>query len=154
MSTKTTPSDEKWVPVPGFSIYHVSSYGRVLTYGSLLRPGSEPFFSDEKIHRGTTEHVLRRRPRLKTVFDNHGRPHVMLCKRVDGEKTLYNLSVIHIMAAAFFGPWPEGIEPEVINGDKYDTRLENIHFVPYLNPGQKCDRTKKLRKAALDEKRR
>lgn len=97
-------SDEKWKPIIGFE-YEVSNRGRVrnLSYG----------------HRRFWGHIL-------SPGDNgKGYMFVYLSK---GKKP-HRFYVHHLVAAAFIGPCPRGLEVNHENGDKADNKPRNLQYV-------------------------
>jgi hypothetical protein len=94
---------EKWRPVPGFErTYEVSSLGRIR---SIPRP--------------RTRGGIR-----KQYVTNAGYLAVILSQ--DGKTS--NLSVHALVAAAFIGPRPEGMEVRHIDGDQLNLSASNLAY--------------------------
>lgn len=93
----------EWRPVPGFEDYYwISDRGQIFTQP---RKGSVGGFI--KIQRSTNGYPAY-------TFWGYGR---------------VRTRAIHIlMAEAFIGPRPEGMEVRHLNGDKTDNRLENLAY--------------------------
>ena len=93
-------TDEQWRPVPGWEgYYNVSNLGRVWS-------------------------VRRDKPMRSHALPHTGHLNVKL-KR-DGVVT--STGVHALVAAAFVGPRPEGMEVCHNNGDPSDNRLENLRY--------------------------
>lgn len=112
MANNTIPSEERWLPVPGYEgIYEVSDMGRVK---SLPR----------KEMRGG--HLRSRSGRiLRPQSSPSGHKHVILCR--DAVKTMRRIHVL--VMEAFVGPRPS---PEIVvahcNGVPSDNRLVNLRY--------------------------
>ncbi len=98
----TVMTDEQWRPVPGRDGYEVSDRGRVR---SLLRNPA-----------GT---VLRVRP------DKAGYPHVAIKQAHD---YWMPVAVYRLVATAFFGPRPDGMEVRHLDGDRMNSARDNLAY--------------------------
>jgi hypothetical protein len=94
---------EEWRTVPGFPDYAVSDHGRVAS-----RKGKRP-------------RILR--PYLNGR-DNYPYPTVTL----HGADARQLRTVHSLVAEAFIGPRPDGLEVRHLNGDPLDARLSNIAY--------------------------
>lgn len=91
---------EQWVQVPGYeNTYSVSNLGRV--------------------------HSIRQRICLKPGINSEGYMNVVFC--VGGKPKTFRLH--RIVAEAFFGRCPLGMEINHKDGDKLNNRLSNLEFV-------------------------
>lgn len=104
---------EEWRPVtiPGFEQYYeVSSEGRVRGVSRTIKA------SNRVLHYGTR--LLKQNPTPQ------GYPQVTLCN-----ETKRSTRLVHrLVAEAFLGPIPPGMEVLHINGLHYDARLSNIRY--------------------------
>lgn len=97
---------EIWRDIPDYEgIYQVSNFGRVkrilLTRGSYVNK------------------IMRMAP------NHYGYPRVSLCvKNIPKQKLVHRL-----VAAAFLGPCPEGMEVNHKDGDKLNARVDNLEYV-------------------------
>lgn len=99
---------EEWLPVPGYDgLYEVSNLGRVRSYHNFG-------FGRKK------EPKL-----LKPTTDFYGYLQVTLCNNSVHEQT----KVHKIVALAFLGVNPGGMQIDHINGNKEDNRAENLEWV-------------------------
>lgn len=104
-------SIETWLPVPGFEeFYEVSSAGRIRSLDRIV----------------TQKNGMKRnkRGRLMKTPPSGGYPQVNLC---DGAQQV-NTRVHRIVAAAFLGPRPEGMEVRHLNGDPTDNAVANLAY--------------------------
>lgn len=92
-------SDEEWRPVPDWPGYQVSSVGRVLS-------------------------LKRGEPLLMTMYLVRGYRRVSLSK--PGGRRL--AGVHSLVAAAFIGPRPDGLEIRHLNGDPLDNVVTNLTY--------------------------
>jgi hypothetical protein len=94
----------EWRPIPGYeSNYHVSDGGQV-----------------KSLPRNTTRGgILRPAPSKQP-----GYPSVVLWR--DGKQRTFK--VHQLVAAAFLGPRPDGMEVRHLNGDRLDCRLANLRY--------------------------
>jgi len=97
---------EEWRPIAGYPDYAVSNLGRIkrLTSRTCAKAGS----------------ILKTPPRSKKA----PYPAVDLCR--DGETRTF--AVHQLVAAAFIGPCPDGIEVNHKNGDKTDPKASNLEY--------------------------
>lgn len=101
---------ESWRDVVGVDGYDVSDHGRVRSW---RRPGA-----GSRLGRRDTPRVLAVGPQ------NSGYLIVKLAT-VAGQRT----STVHsLVAAAFIGPRPPGLDVAHLNGDKHDNRAENLAY--------------------------
>jgi hypothetical protein len=92
--------DEKWRQVPSFKNYQVSNYGRV-------RP-------------------IRRQAMSKPHFDKDR--YLQITLYVPGRR--YHSKTVHsLVAEAFIGPRPEGLEINHKNGIKHDNTVANLEYL-------------------------
>lgn len=92
------PSQEKWQPIPGWN-YEVSTTGRV---------------------RNSRTGLIRKNDR-----DRHGYPRILLC---NGPHERKRFLVHHLVASAFLGPRPDGMEVRHVNDIRHDNRVDNLHY--------------------------
>lgn len=104
---------EEWRPVVGHSGYEVSSLGRV------------------RSHKQTSPRIL------KCSVNKNGRPMARLYER--GQPTV-NIEVHVLVARAFLGPCPEGLEVCHNVADKLDNRLINLRYDTRRNNVLDCIR--------------
>ena len=97
--------EEIWLPIPGFSLYQVSSMGRLKTF-NWKGSGREAILRPAKSRDGYYKTVL---------------------KSDDGKN--HSWGVHRWVAMAFIGEIPEGYEVNHINGDKSDNRADNLEYV-------------------------
>lgn len=103
---------EVWLPVPGYEgCYEVSSLGRVK---SLRRQVAHP----------TGGLCWRRERILKPGTCHGGYLMVSLCSK----GSCIASPVAHLVATAFLGPRPQGMEVCHCNGVRTDNRVENIRY--------------------------
>lgn len=105
-----TPSEE-WRPVVGFEgYYEVSDQGRVRSITRRVPSG-----------RGRTRIAAGR-----ILSPTTGDPYRKVTFKVGGQQTGRN--VHRLVALAFLGPCPDGMEVCHINGDHKDNRLSNLRY--------------------------
>lgn len=116
---------ERWLPVPGFQVYEVSSAGRV--------------------RRSSTGRVLSASPlNRKTRGRRIKRLHLRVGLSVDG--VVQTKTVHSLVAAAFLGPRPAGHEIDHVNDDGTDNRVENLRYVtPAVNIAKRDERMRVMR---------
>lgn len=103
---------ERWTAVPGYEgYYEVSDQGRVRSYRTRPR-------SSQKV---TTQ------PRLLKLV-NGTYLSVVLC----GDEGRRTWTVHRLVALAFLGPCPDGMETRHLNGDAHDCRLSNLTYGTHL----------------------
>jgi hypothetical protein len=100
-------SAERWLPVPGFPDYEVSDLGRVEGLPRIALNG---------------RHIRGRM--LKATIGTHGYPVVRL--QVGGEWTAR--TVHSLVAEAFIGPRPEGMEVRHKDGIRTHCELANLEY--------------------------
>lgn len=91
--------DEEWRPIAGFPGYEVSNYGRVMSYRGRV-------------------------PLLRSLAKREGYPALALY--ADGKPRMRN--VHQLVAVAFLGPPPPGQEVRHLDGDRANSRLENLRY--------------------------
>lgn len=98
--------EEEWRNIPGYEgKYQVSNVGRVRSYVGADRRGGEP--------------------RLMNIyFDIDGYPKVSLCMN----KTQKGIKVGRLVLMAFVGNPPPGTEMFHIDGDRNNSRLDNLRW--------------------------
>lgn len=115
MDTTSTP--EEWRPAVGWQGYiEVSSHGRVRSLTRMV----------EKPHPVVGTYLTQRAGHLLKPFVKGGKLQLSLSFKNTKDK----VSVHSLVAAAFFGPTPEGFYIAARNGDLTDCRSENLHFLP------------------------
>lgn len=92
---------EEWRRIPGFLGYKASSYGRVMSY------------------KRTVPHVLKARV---------GTTGYLSVQVSDSTGASKRIEVHRLVAAAFYGPCPTGMECRHLNGDPLDNRSENLRW--------------------------
>jgi len=102
-------NEEQWLPVIGFPGYEVSDQGRVRSYLKMGRLGDQQI-ADQP------QRILR--PAMKRY------PKVTLYR--DGAKC--SRRVHHLVALAFLGPSPEGMEICHDDGNKAHCRASNLRY--------------------------
>lgn len=102
---------ERWLPLPGYDGYEVSSFGRVRSLDRLVP------HKDGRVRR-------QRGKILKGGVNRYGRRHVTLCA---GER--YNSKTIApLVLETFVGPRPDGMECCHNDGNPLNDRLENLRW--------------------------
>lgn len=111
--TEIVMSEERWVPVIGYEgCYEVSDHGSVRSLDRVVKSH----------HHGSR----RAKCRLMKIFpDTIG----YLCIRLSREGDRKNHLVHRLVARAFIGVCPDGLQVNHINGRKYDNRVENLEYV-------------------------
>ena len=114
------PSGEGWLPVVGFEKTHeVSSYGRVRSISRV----AERRYASGAISRPVIPGKL-----LKPTPDHRNYGGGRLCVNLKVGGSGQNFRVHRIVAAAFIGPCPDGMEVAHNNGIASDNRLENLRY--------------------------
>lgn len=90
---------EQWRPIPGHDGYEVSDLGRVMSY-----KGKQP-------------------RELRQSVGKRGYPVVSLSNGAPNSTPVYRL-----VALAFIGPLPAGLETLHRDGNKLNSRLDNLHY--------------------------
>lgn len=106
----TTPEGpvERWLPVVGYeSYYEVSDFGRV-----------------KSLSRRTSNGQQRQGRILSQALTSFGHPMVSLC--VDGAAKSY--AIHQLVAKAFIGPYPDGMEVCHGANGRLDNRLSNLSY--------------------------
>lgn len=102
-------NDEEWRPVAGYEgIYAVSTHGRIMRIapGQRTRPG------------------LIRKP---VPRGDHGYLGVRLRDKETGREKSHFIQVL--VAAAFLGPKPPGMQVNHLDANKHNNRLDNLEYV-------------------------
>lgn len=97
---------EEWRPIPGYPSYLASSYGRIMRIGPNggSRVGS-----------------------ILSGVLNKDRGYVYVTLAENGNNS--SRSVHRVIALAFFGPCPDGLQVNHKNGNKTDNRPDNLEYV-------------------------
>lgn len=99
--------NEEWRPIPGYPSYQVSSLGRVASTGYFNK-------------------IWRKGRILKPFHDSAGYFQVGIYQP-RGVKN--QISVHRLVAIAFHGPCPVGLETAHLNGIRTDNGVENLQYV-------------------------
>lgn len=103
---------EEWRPIPGFEDTHqASSQGRIRSMSRFVR------YADGR-SRGYPTQIL------KQSLGTTGYPRVNIA--TDGKNR--STKVHHLVAAAFMGQRPDGMDVCHNNGDRTDNRIENLRY--------------------------
>ena len=103
----TQPEPEQWLPVPGYEgKYEASSLGRIRSLDHYVNAGG----GRQRIAKGR---VLKPFPANYYKVSLSGRR---------------KCNVHTLVALAFLGPRPEGMEVCHNNGDRFDNRIENLRY--------------------------
>lgn len=128
---------EIWKDIPGYEgRYQASTEGRIRGVDRVTRvnpkDGKRPY---ERLHKGQV---------LSTCLGANGYPYVGLRKAQDADNAAY-CPVFHLIALTFLGPRPEGTEICHADGDKSNSRLENLRYdsvtenmLDIYRQGKKC----------------
>jgi len=102
---------ENWRSVPGYEgLYEVSDLGRIRSLDRMVRCCSKEYFRKGRV--------------LKPQPQKSGHLHVMFCR--DGVK---DQQMVHsVVAAAFLGPRPEGLEVRHLDGVAANNRSGNLRY--------------------------
>lgn len=101
---------ESWKPIPGYSGYEVSDLGRIRSY---------------RVKGGGGPNRMRAEPRLlKPTINAKGYP--IVCPVRD--RTSHVENVHKLVLLAFVGPRPDGTETRHLDGNKLNTRLDNLCY--------------------------
>lgn len=106
---------EAWRTIPGFEGYEVSSLGRVRSF---------------RRHGGTGRGLVKK-PRIKKT---HPASNGYLCvtlQKPDGNRCS-KYAVHALVAAAFLGERPEGMQVAHTDGDRRNARLDNLRYATPL----------------------
>lgn len=110
-------SQEKWKPIPGYKgFYEVSDLGRVRSVPRKVDHGQSSAY---RYVRGRI---------LSTNIGTNGYPSVML-SREGGKKFC---TVHRLVMLAFVGPCPDGQEVAHADGNRLNSRLENLRYATRL----------------------
>lgn len=103
---------ERWLPVVGYEgFYEVSNLGRVRSVDRQIR------------HRDGSLHMYPSRV-LKPSVTTNGYAYIS----VSVNKAQRSVAVHRLVATAFLGPAPDGMEVCHRNGDELDNRSENLRY--------------------------
>ena len=102
-------ADEQWKPVSGFNDYEVSDLGNVR---SLRKRRSRAWIAGVPIE-------------LKRTPNNHGYLQVSL---YSDERKCFTIMVHKLVATAFHGPCPEGLQCRHVDGNKDNCRADNLKY--------------------------
>jgi hypothetical protein len=106
-----TQTNEEWRPVVGFEgRYEVSNLGRVRSVDTRVSSGQ-----------GRTR-IAKGRVFALFLGDRYAKANL----KVDGKQ--HNSYVHRLVAAAFIGPCPDGMEVCHNNGDPFDNRVDNLRY--------------------------
>jgi hypothetical protein len=106
---------ERWLPVVGYEgLYEVSSLGRVRSLDRIVRVANRWGGTGPRLYRGRL---------LKPLRGPCDYPFVALCDSEQRKRPIHQ-----IVAAAFIGPCPEGMEVCHGPGGKMDNRPENLSY--------------------------
>lgn len=104
-------SDEKWLPIVGYEgVYEVSDQGRVRSLDRMVYAGSN-----------------RVRLSLGRILSiHHGDKYAKVRLKLDGTGKTHNVHTL--VATAFLGLRPDGMEVCHCNGQPHDNRLTNLRY--------------------------
>ncbi len=121
-----TSENERWLPIPGFDGYDVSTLGRVRSWRKKGRvPGRR------------TEPLL-----MKLGMNNGGYLHVNL--RTANRSSIEPVHLLVLLT--FAGPRPEGLQGAHADGDRHNNRSSNLAWVtPHENARQKLNVSAEIR---------
>lgn len=97
---------EEWRPIPGYLGYEASSEGRIRSF-------------------------RRKKGGVPLVLAQQARPnydYLSVSVRYDNDKGKRRVNVHTLVAAAFNGPRPHGLEARHLNGNPRDNRSENLAY--------------------------
>lgn len=95
---------EQWTTIPGFPGYEISSAGRIRSW---------------LVHRGKPG------PRFLAPSPD---PKGYLATRLSDGTRMRTVKVHALVARAFFGPRPEGLEVRHLDGDNQNNTIENLEY--------------------------
>lgn len=102
---------EEWRPIPGYEgAYEVSSHGRVRSLPRMVNAGGG----------------RKRRHPMTYLSIYRGDHYSKVRLKIDGSGSTKN--VHSLVAEAFLGPRPDGMEVCHNNGDGHDNRVENLRW--------------------------
>ena len=109
---------ERWLPIPGYSGYYsVSDLGRMRSEPRVIQ------------RRDGTNCSVRERI-MKTHTSRHGYP---MCTLRTPQMEYRHHSVHRLVALAFLGPCPEGMEVCHQDGNRANPRLDNLRYDTHVN---------------------
>lgn len=110
---------EAWRPIPGFEGYEVSNLGRVRSF---------------RRHGGRGRGLVKT-PRIKKTHPGANGYLCVTLQKPDGNRC--NKYAVHVLvAAAFMGPRPEGMQVAHGDGDRQNARLDNLRYATALENAQ------------------
>lgn len=114
---------ERWLPIPGYQGYYsISDHGKVRSEFRIIR------------RRDGTDCPVRERL-MKTGVDSHG---YLQCTLRTPEMRYRTHAVHRLVALAFLGPRPEGMEVCHQDGNRANPRLDNLRYDTHVaNVGDK-----------------
>lgn len=102
---------EEWRVIPGFPGYEASSFGRIRSL---------------KTHNGVTGRILSQ--------SKNGHGYFQVGPYANGQ---INISKVHrLVALAFHGPCPPGLETRHLDGNRLNNRPENLRYGTHSENGQ------------------
>ncbi len=112
--------EETWRPVTGFEgLYEVSNLGRVRSVDRMV--------SMRRVVGPSPINVFRRGGVLSPAPNQGGYPMVSLSKGGRGRSMLLH----RLVATAFIGPCPEGLECAHLDGNRANARASNLKWVTH-----------------------
>jgi hypothetical protein len=149
-------SVERWLPVVGYEgLYEVSDQGRVRGLPRLVKGK----LGSQRLQPGKVlSPALHRNGYLVVILQNDRR-------RPDGKKLRYKQGVHRLVASAFLGECPEGMECCHINGIPSDNRVSNLRWDTRTgnqrdrvkhgtsNQGERCGKAKLTKDQAVEIRR-
>jgi hypothetical protein len=119
-----SPEIEQWLPVPGWPGYEASTFGRICSFWTVVRPGGLPRAAREQ----RKEEGGRRRI-LKGGVLPSGHRTVILSRQIDGRTEVWRTSVHLVILETFHGPRPaKGMEACHFDGDPANNRPDNLRW--------------------------
>jgi hypothetical protein len=106
---------EVWQPIPGFEGYEASSLGRVRSF---------------RRHGGRGRGLVTV-PRIKKVHPGAAGYLAVTLQKPDGNRCS-KYAVHSLVAAAFLGPRPDGMQVAHADGNKLNARLDNLRYATPL----------------------
>lgn len=123
MASESLPTnlEEKWLPVPNFPEYEVSTQGRVRSLArSYQRPNPRKVSVIQTIR--VKQQILL--GWVQAQKSGYKRKMVMLCRG----GTSHPKKVAHLVLEAFVGPMPDGMGSLHSDGDSLNNRLDNLRW--------------------------
>lgn len=128
MMTAGTEQDERWLHIPGYPGYEASSRGRVRSTEAA------PVYK------------MRRKPSVRKgrTFWGYPTTTVLVFNPEYGRPTVKTIGIHILVAAAFHGVRPTGLQVDHIDGNTSNSRPENLE---YVTPAENTRRAHARRKA-------